>query len=105
MSPMIMLAVRGPMLEIGEQAAVLAERKLEHLSGLPFAQIDTAATQNFSAPMNSYSFAIFVDYVLGPYNLNTIAPDTSEYKNARITIAYKGQRQFELATVFTNHEY
>jgi len=103
--PMMTILIKGADLEKSVSASQLAEMKMEHLSGLGFFDIVDVPTTNFDAPIAENSYAIHVDYVDGPSNLDTVMPVTTDYKRVQIVILLRGKKYYDVSTLFTNNDY
>lgn len=101
MNPLLVLTVKGAGSDNIRVAGTIAEAKLEHLAGLPFDQVVSQATQNVEAPYSDYRQAVHVDYVQGPFSLDTSSSTETDYKRVKIAVFYKQFQPFVASTLVT----
>ena len=101
LNPMLVLTVKGAGSDNIRVAGTIAEAKLEHLAGLTFDQVVSQATQNVAAPYSDYSEAVHVDYVQGPFSLDTNSATSTDYKRVRIAVSYKQFQPYVVSTLVT----
>jgi len=85
--------------EVLNTGVFLAERELERVSGLRYAQLSASGPANFPAPFSDYSYRIAVSAV--PASL-AADPGMADYKQVEIIVSHPDGGSVKLTTVRTN---